>query len=280
MARQPPSQHQGPFIDLEHEPFDAAEVSRIIERVGFPLVAPFDDERLRTNLCQVAQYHQLLTRMASAPTAALDRDYLAGLNRAAQRLCRLLPLDNLPAGGSPDDFQAEPAFGVWNLLQAPLQEEMDDQLARERLASLRASEARANLARAADETVRPATPREDLSITLEELFGSAYGKDVLILATRINGLIAAATERALSGIEAAKSPAPATNERIAVKLMKLYSKAFGREVGFSRPGAGEDRTVGGPMVRFVRECCQKMGIHLEPGSIAKYKQDNFPTNSV
>lgn len=35
MARVPLQQYQGPYVDPGHEPFDAADVSRIVQHVGF-----------------------------------------------------------------------------------------------------------------------------------------------------------------------------------------------------------------------------------------------------
>ena len=277
MPRQKPPRSHGAPVDIDHELFDADDIHSILSHVGLPLVERFDQEGLRTNLCQIARWHRWLIKKELAPSVTSELAYLRQLGNVAQTLCSLLPLNELPDGGSPDEYEAEPAFGVWRLLNIPLHEEMQHKLAKAQVASLRASEARANSAKAADDTVRPSMPQVDSSITLEDLFGSAYGKDVLILATRINGVIAAAAERAHCGIDPTKKPAPATNEQVAVKLMKLYGKAFGREPGFSRPSFGEDKTVGGPMIRFVQEYFQKMDIQLKPGTIAKYMQENFPS---
>ena len=278
MPRSSVPKYHGSHLDLDYEPFGASEVSAIIEYVGLPLAALVDEDQLRTNLCQLARYHHLQVQVAATPTAAADREYLEALNRTASRLIGLMPLNELPNGASADEFQAEPSFGIWRLLETPLLEEMHAQLEQEQLASLRSDEARANLASAGDATIRQRPPRIDLSITAEELFGSAYGKDLLIRANQINSLIAAAAKRALAEMEqAGKSEAPGTNERICVRLMKLYREAFDREVAFSRDF--DSQVVGGPMIRFVSKCCEALGIQLAPGSIAKFKQEHFQTES-
>ena len=92
-------------------------------------------------------------------------------------------------------------------------------------------------------------------------------------------MIAAATARALLRIEDPEaSKMDATNQQIAVILMVLYSKAIGRKAGFSRTSDGKN--TGGPMIRFVSACCEKMAIHLLPGSIARIKQRSFPKTDV
>jgi hypothetical protein len=106
MTRMPVPEDHGPYIDLDHEPFSAADVGRIVAEVAFPLVAPFEEVRLRDELCKLAQYHHVLIRAASSPTEATNRNYLVALNRAATKMMELIPLNDLPKDRSPDDFEA------------------------------------------------------------------------------------------------------------------------------------------------------------------------------